>query len=93
MYEERKLKCPAFDKQCKKCNKTGHFQVRCLSKYNKQTKAEAKEVTAPEASSVDSVSMGEMAGLMMVLASVSRAMNKQNLARQAAKVPYMVSRI
>ena len=44
----------------------------------------------PEASSVDTVSMGEMAGLMVVLATVNRAINKQNKARQVAKVPYMV---
>ena len=56
-YEERKLKCPAFDKQCKKCGRTGHFQAKCLSK-NRQVKADTKEVTTSEASGVESISVG-----------------------------------
>ena len=88
--EERKSRCPAFDKQCKKCGRTGNFQVKCLSKSGKQVKAETKEVATSEAPSVDSISVGEAAGLMMVVASINHAIKKQSKTRSTLKIPYMV---
>ena len=67
-FAERKSRCPTFDKQCKKCGRTCNFQVKSLSKSGKQVKAETKEVATLEAPSVDSISVGEAAGLMMVVA-------------------------
>ena len=59
-FEEKKTKCPAFDKPCHKCKKRGHFRAVCRS----TVKASANAV---ESETGDSGDMASLSGLGVFL--------------------------
>ena len=87
---EREKSCPAFGKTCDNCGKEGHFMKKCLSRKKKNSSggpksAEIVEQKESEAEA-DVVSVGELAGVMCAIASVSKAAAKAS----SVKVPHML---
>ena len=86
--KERERSCPAFDKKCDTCGRVGHFRKKCLSRKNKEDagKRSAGVVEKEDEVEVDSVSAGELAGLMYVMAEVAMTAAKAS----KVKVPHML---
>ena len=89
--QDREKLCPAFGKKCDKCGKDGHFRRKCMSRKQKETGGDLKSaahsvVKDDSEADADVVSAGELAGLMHVIASVSKAAAKAS----TIKVPHML---
>ena len=105
--KEGQMKCPARDKMCPKCGIKGHYKDsdRCNKpmavhsphsrkprspRYEKRKPAEASEV---EEFGTNSITAGELAGLMSVMTAVAAKVTKARVkdkAMAAIKVPHML---
>ena len=84
---DRERSCPAWSKTCSKCSKRGHFAAVCKFRKKKAKEAEMVEGDADEQGvRLNSVTLGEVAGLMYCAARVAREMNSI----RKVKVPHML---
>ena len=86
--QERERSCPAFNKKCDRCGKEGHFKRKCMSKRHGGSDGGPKSagVVEREELEADVVSAGELAGLMHVMANVSKLAAKSS----TITVPHML---
>ena len=89
--KDREKFCPAWGKLCDGCGKEGHYKVCC----NSGGKAGKRQSTSNEVAAegvennlvgVDSLSFGALAGVMLTMASVNKAMVES----EKVKVPHML---
>ena len=78
---EREKSCPAWGKNCDSCGKEGHFKVCC-----KSGKRQSGVTTNNEVKEGETMSVGAVAGLMMTMATVNKAISKV----AGVKVPHML---
>ena len=64
---EREASCPSLGKKCDSCGKEGHFKACCKSGKRQST-------TNNEVAEGDAMSVGALAGMMMMMADVNMAM-------------------
>ena len=76
---EREASCPAWGKKCDSCRKEGPFKVCCKSGKGQST-------TNNEVAEGDAMSVGALAGMMMMMADVNMAMARYS----GYKVLYML---
>ena len=76
---DRERSCPAWNKTCSKCDKRGHFAAVCKSKKKKTGQAGIVEGDVGEQRArLNSITLGEMAGLVYCASRVTRQMDSIN---------------
>ena len=74
---EREASCPSLGKKCDSCGKEGHFKACCKSGKRQST-------TNNEVAEGDAMSVGALAGIMMMMADVNMAVARYS----GYKVPH-----
>ena len=82
----REKNCPAWGKTCSNCKQKGHFSAVCRNQRRRREVTVIEQEGSEDSARLNSITLGEVAGLMYCVARVNREVNKVN----RLKVPHML---
>ena len=82
----REKHCPAWGKVCSNCKQKGHFYSICRNQRRRRKVTVIEEATGEDSARLNSMTLGEVAGLMYCAARVNREVSEVN----KMKVPHML---
>ena len=82
----REKNCPAWGKVCSNCKQKGHFSAVCRNQRRRREGAVIEEANSENSVRLNSITLGEVAGLMYCVARVNKEVSKVN----KMKVPHML---
>merc|ERR1712074_135389 len=74
----REKNCPAWGKTCSNCKQKGHFSAVCRNQRRRREVTVIEQEGSEDSARLNSITLGEVAGLMYCVARVSREVNKVN---------------
>ena len=84
--EVRKEKCRAWDQECLKCKKKGHYARKCESKKGEVRKVERKECSSTAESSDEEAAVGPVIGSVSGLGPFCQIFSRQTSDGEESRV-------
>ena len=82
----REKHCPAWGKTCSNCKQKGHFAAVCRNQRRRREVTVVEDADPEDTVRLNSISLGEVAGLLYCAAKVNREVSRVNKMR----VPHML---
>ena len=82
----REKNCPAWGKTCSNCKQKGHFAAVCRHQRRRKEVTVIEQEDSEDSVRLNSITLGEVAGLMYCVAKVNREVDRVNKRR----VPHML---